>query len=501
MADKLRPKYHFSISGNGNPGDSNGAFWDGNRYHLMYLVKRDDGYRWGHVSSTDMVDWEGHPDAIGPGEAEPGGCFSGGGFINGDGTAYLTYWMLWGPRGLGIAKSRAPFEQWEKLPQNPVVKSTAWGWTKDVGPDGKERVYASADPSNIWKSNGKYYFVAGNLCLLNDLGRAADSPENLKGDCAYLFESEDLEHWAYKGPFYKRKTDSCRAEGWTDTDEDCMCPSFLPLPSSPNGGPMTDKYLLLFISHNRGCQYYIGDYHGEAFQPTSHGRMTWLDKSYFAPEALIDGKGRQIVWTWLLDNPADDFKTYGWSGVYGLPRSLWLQEDGTLGIAPVEELKRLRKNEKSWTDLRLANGETKSLEGFAGDCCELELTMDYASAVNFALNVRVSNDGKEKTVIRYDAETKELVFDASSSGLEPFNGFTEHVDVERAPFALKENEPLSLRVFVDGPVVEVFANGRQAITRRVYPTMESTGVTISAKGGSVSCNASAWEMNGILVSG
>ena len=173
----LRPKFHFSISGNGNPGDSNGAFWDGSRYHLMYLVKRDDGYRWGHISSTDMVDWEGHPDAIGPGQAEPGGCFSGGGFIDGDGTAYLTYWMLWGPRGLGIAKSRAPFDQWEKLPQNPVVKSTAWGWTKDVGPDGKERVYASADPSNIWNFNGKYYFVAGNLCLLNDLGRAADSSE------------------------------------------------------------------------------------------------------------------------------------------------------------------------------------------------------------------------------------------------------------------------------------------------------------------------------------
>ena len=115
MADKLRPKYHFSISGNGNPGDSNGAFWDGHRYHLMYLVKRDDGYRWGHVSSMDMVDWEGHPDAIGPGEAEPGGCFSGGGFIDGDDTAYLTYWMLWGPRGLGIAKSHAPFDQWEKL--------------------------------------------------------------------------------------------------------------------------------------------------------------------------------------------------------------------------------------------------------------------------------------------------------------------------------------------------------------------------------------------------
>ena len=127
--------------------------------------------------------------------------------------------------------------------------------------------------------------------------------------------------------------------------------------------------------------------------------------------------------------------------------------------------------------------------------------MDHAFAKNFVLNVRVSNDGKEKTTIRYDAETKELVFDASSSSLEPFNGFKEHVDIERAPFALKENKPLSLCVFVDGPVVEVFANNRQAITRRVYPSIESTGITILAKGGSVSCNVSAWDMNGILVSG
>ena len=261
---------------------------------------------------------------------------------------------------------------------------------------------------------------------------------------------------------------------------------------------MTDKYLLLFISHNHGCQYYIGDYHGDTFKPTKHGRMTWHDKSYFAPEALIDGKGRQIVWTWLLDNPSDDYARYGWSGVYGLPRSLWLREDRTLGIAPIDELKRLRKNEKSWTDLRLVDGETKPLEGFTGDCCELELTMDNAFALNFALNVRVSNDGKEKTVIRYDAETKELVFDASSSSLEPFDGFKEHVDVDCAPFALRENEPLSLRVFVDGPMVEVFANGRQAITRRVYPTLGSNGMSVTASNGSVVISKiTAWEMAAI----
>jgi len=30
-----------------------------------------------------------------------------------------------------------------------------------------------------------------------------------------------------------------------------MCPSFLPLPNSPDGGAPSGKHLLLFISHNR----------------------------------------------------------------------------------------------------------------------------------------------------------------------------------------------------------------------------------------------------------
>ena len=70
--------------------------------------------------------------------------------------------------------------------------------------------------------------------------------------------------------------------------------SFLPLPASPNGGAPSGKHLLLSISHNKGCQYYVGDYRSDRFFPENHGRMTWVDNTYFAPEALVDGKGRQI---------------------------------------------------------------------------------------------------------------------------------------------------------------------------------------------------------------
>jgi len=126
--------------------------------------------------------------------------------------------------------------------------------------------------------------------VLNKYGRKPDSPAKYTGDHLYLYESANLENWKYKGEFYERNP------AWTDGSEDDMCPVFLPLPASPEGGRPSGKHLLLFISHNKGCQYYVGvsDTRNDKFIPESHGRMTWKDTTMFAPEALIDGKGRQL---------------------------------------------------------------------------------------------------------------------------------------------------------------------------------------------------------------
>ena len=81
LADPYRPTYHFCIpEGMGVPGDPNGAFYHNGRYHLMYLYDRTGtGFCWGHISSSDLVHWRHHPDAIGPGDGDEG-CFSGGAF-------------------------------------------------------------------------------------------------------------------------------------------------------------------------------------------------------------------------------------------------------------------------------------------------------------------------------------------------------------------------------------------------------------------------------------
>ena len=89
-----------------------------------------------------------------------------------------------------------------------------------------------------------------------------------------------------------------------------------------------------------------------------------------------------------------------------------------------------------------------------------------------------------------DAGAKRLCFDARRSGIDGRRA------LEQAPFELGEDEALELRVFVDQSVVEVYANDRQAICRRVYPgRKDSLGVVLFAKGGQAKvASVKAWEM-------
>lgn len=500
LGDRYRPGYHFAIPEDiGVPGDPNGAFFANGRYHLMYLYDRrggrywkDKNFCWGHISSGDLVHWRHHPDAIVPGDGD-GGCYSGGAFVDDDGTAYLSYWAL--PEengrsqgsGIGIARScDRHYEKWEKFAKIPC---TDFGILEYTDGEGKRRYLANADPSNIWKKDGMYYLQAGNLLVMDKFRQDKDAPEIYKGDWVDLFRSANLKDWVYVGRFYQRKTDNT----WTDVSEDAMCSSFLPLPGKPGGGACSGKHLQLFISHNKGCQYYIGEYDREndRFIPETHGRMSWADNTYFAPEALVDDKGRQIMWAWLRDNITDNaLDQYGWTGVYGLPRKLWLGEDQTLNMAPAEELERLRYNEKSFPGVVLRDEETDCLQGINGESCEIDLMINPGTAKRMGLKVRTSDNGEEVTLLYYDAESKHLVFDSTRSGK-----MGRRVE-ETAPFALKEGEKLSLRVFIDKSVIEIFANQRQAIARRVYPERDdSTGVFIFCEGGEAFFERiQTWEM-------
>ena len=201
----------------------------------------------------------------------------------------------------------------------------------------------------------------------------------------------------------------------------------------------------------------------------------------------------------------------GWSGVMTLPRVLSLADDGGLGMEPVPELEALRVNRLVAKELRLPADSETVVEEVRGDCLELAVEVKLDGAREFGVKVRSSPDGAEQTAVVYDNEARKLKVDVGRSTLDKGIQYLHHrpqvdlaqiredantVQAQELPFELAPGESLALRVFLDRSVLEAYANGRQAITQRIYPTRpDSLGVSLFCRGGGAYVTSvQAWDL-------
>ena len=117
--------------------------------------------------------------------------------------------------------------------------------------------------------------------------------------------------------------------------------------------------------------------------------------------------------------------------------------------------------------------------------------MESTDALQYGVKVCVSPDGQEQTAIFYDAAEGKLKVDTTRSGPEE-----TMKSIEAGPFTLKDGERLKLRVFIDKSVIEVFANSRQAVMRRIYPSRkDSVGVCLYSAGGATRVHSlQSWKI-------
>lgn len=157
-----------------------------------------------------------------------------------------------------------------------------------------------------------------------------------------------------------------------------------------------------------------------------------------------------------------------------------------------EEIEILRHAQVRHGPHSVRAGTSAALEGVAGDSLELLVEMASAGASQYGVKVRMVPHGEEETAIFYDADEKLLKVDTRRSGPD---GTPKAV--EAGPLALRSDERLRLRVFVDKSVLEVFANKRQAVARRIYPSRsDSIGVSLFASGGDAQLHAlKAWKLS------
>ena len=437
LSDPARPGYHFVVpEGVAMPFDPNGAiYWKG-RYHLFYIFQDTRLGRkadhWGHVSSIDLFHWVHHPTGL------LDGMYSGNCFLNSDGVPTICYHQKGEGNAMAVALDD-DLNEWHKLESNPITPKTEEG-------DEHHGRYKSWDPFG-WLEGDTYYAIFG-------------------GGHPGIAKSPTLEgEWRYVGDLFAHGVEG------VSLDEDVSCADLFKL---------GDKDVLLCISHRLGCRYYLGVWKDEQFHPESHAQMSWVDHSFFAPESLVDDKGRRIMWAWILDQPKFGARSArGWSGTMSLPRVLSLDNGGELGIDVPEEIEALRQAGFRKEDFVLPAGTDVAVDDVHGNSLELSVDMESTEDSAFGVKVCVSPDGQEETSVFYDAREKLLKVDTRRSG--PHD---TPKTVEAGPLELKPGERLKLRVFVDRSVVEVFANGRQAVMRRIYPARrDSVGVRLFSKGG------------------
>jgi beta-fructofuranosidase len=74
----------------------------------------------------------------------------------------------------------------------------------------------------------------------------------------------------------------------------------------------------------------------------------------YAQRTLVDGKGRRISHTWILEDRAQALQEQqGWSGALSIPRELYLINDNQVGVRSAAELLQLRTRKLLQTTAKL----------------------------------------------------------------------------------------------------------------------------------------------------
>ena len=479
--EKYRPVYHFSPA-YGWMNDPNGMFYKDGVYHLFYqhnpYGSMWGNMHWGHATSTDLVTWEHHGDAISPDAL--GTIFSGSCVVDKDNTAgfgagaVIAFYTSASDRQVqSMAYSLDNGKTFKKYARNPILTST-------------QRDFR--DPKVIWHEDTKKWIMV--LAV---------------GQEMEIYSSADLKSWTLESKF---------GEGQGAHGGVWECPDLLELPVE---GTELKKWVLVCNLNPGGpfggsaTQYFVGTFDGKRFVNESPAVTKWMDwgKDHYATVTWSNAPaGRAIALAWMSNwqyanyTPIQQFRSAN-----ALPRelSLYTGEDKQLYLsaAPVKETENLRKDSKKLDDFTV-NGEKRFETLFENNDGAFELELQLTSAGKEA-GFELLNSLGEKVRIYLDAAEGRVVMDRAESGIVDFGKKVKPHDLDteesyarykevtvnyKNDFALGTWAPINtakghkVQVFVDNGSVELFVDGgRIAMTNLVFPNEPYNSLRFYSEGG------------------
>lgn len=386
----------------GAPYDPNSAIHYKGRYHLHYIYRNRAGISYAHVSSMDMVRWKWHPTVLVP-QANRHGMFSGTAFLTKEGKPAHAY-CGWGSNRNWIQHALDDdLDEWSK----PAVMIPS-------DETGKLMVNEPYFDPDVWIMDGQYYGLNGRSSHQSPL----------------IMKSENLKDWEHIGELLHPEFNEEKLG--VKKEEDISCPNFFKL---------GDKWILTCISHRLGCRYFIGEFKDEQYLPEYHAVIGGNSRRYFAPESLRTPDGRRVNWSWFINGNGKDHR-----GIQSLPTEMSLDSNGQMCFRPIRELETLRHEKKEKNRIQLKKNSSLLIDGMKGDHYEIELVISNTGNRSFGIDVLCNEAGEEGLRIKVNREKNLLEVGDQNGG-----------------FTLNSDEPLSLRIFVDACLVEVFANEKQVV--------------------------------------
>jgi beta-fructofuranosidase len=446
--------------------DPNGLVFHDGHYHVCYQYNPHGAthatMHWGHFRSPDLLSWEPLPIALSPtpGGVDADGCFSGNAVSDGD----------------RLVAFYSAYRQ-ERPQHQPVTCATSLDGGRTFRQRGEllvleppEGCTMFRDPY-VWRDGDGWRMLVG--AAFAD-GRGA----------ALLYDSTDLETWAYRGPFDARRPQPVGGTGH-HTGDGWECPQYLPAA----GG----RGALVFSAWNdddspRCVAALIGEERGGVFEA---GPPVLVDHGpdCYAPALLRAPGDRWLLWGWSGEARDEAWAVAGgWAGVLTLPREISVGGDGSLRQQPAAELLALRGEHTVH-----AAGETHGSGpvdlGSVGRAFDMTARLEPTGTAG--LRLLTAPDGDEYLDIRLDADAGEVVVDRDHASLDT----RARGGSPRMP--CPTGRPLDLRVVVDRSIAEIFLTTTgQVLTLRFYPTGEGPWrlQARSAPGTRLGYAVDAWEL-------
>ena len=420
MPTRFEPTLHFRPEG-GSAGDAI-PYYHAGKYHLFYLRSKS----WAHLVSENLVNWTELPPAIRIDETDPLGpdaeeCWTGS-IVEKDGTFHLFYTgkNMRDPRGdqkVMVATSR-DLIQWTKQPDRTFYADGKIYWSKPVnGPIDAVNYHHQAfrDPAVFWNEEAKEWWM-----LLHAIQADGSAP------AMGLYTSKDLVKWNAREPLM---TYAMALSG--------DCPDIFEL----NG-----SWYILNGNYEFTWAPELAGPWDQGFAPYDCGDLR-------VAKTMFDGK-RRILVGWVGDYAEDrDAGAPQWGGHLSMPREIYAFAPGKLGQRPVADV------------VAAFSRPVATLPDGPPPAEPLSLPRDFLLQTTLT---QASPDAQAEIIFRRPKDSREggyhLRVDFAKRTIELGGRHKQH----RQVCEFDPSQPLEIRLFAIGTIVEAFVNDRYAFTMRAY---------------------------------